>query len=120
MRGQVSLEFILYTVFATAALAGILYVYKAGFPAMSRQEGIDYVGELINEVNSRMGSTYAQFTAYVPKAVCNTTINGGYADIYGKRFVVDGNVSLSGALCDGGGFIQAVRMSYTNGSYLVS
>jgi hypothetical protein len=120
MSGQISLEFILYTVFAVIALAGILFVYRAGLPTINKSEGIDYIGELVSSLNSRMGSMYAQFTAYVPKAICNTTINGGYAEVYGERFAVDGNIVLSNAICDGSGSVQLVVMSYTNGNYLVS
>ncbi len=119
MRAQTTLEFMLYTLVSVSALVAVVYAYQNALPAFEKSENIGYVEELISMVNLRLGGNYAQFDAYVPKAICNTTVEDGYAEIYGDKIVLDANVKFLGSLCNYSGLIRTVTLSYHNGSYLV-
>lgn len=120
MRGQLSLEFMMYIVVGTLALSGMLYVYtqKSGWMRSSMQTS--YMEDFIAEVNSNVGYSMAKFSTFVPEGLCGAYPDGS-SIVEGGPMHLDSGVVISNSVCDAEGRVSNITMTrFRNGTYEIS
>ena len=118
-KAQLSLEFLLYTVVSGISLAVTLGVFLHAQGAESGIGTRSYIEELVASINAGMAYSGSEFSAYVPKSLCNATVAGGRLNTASGSFALDGPLEIEGnALCPSASGIERIRMIYAyNGTY---
>jgi hypothetical protein len=123
MRGQLSLEFMLYLAATGASLVFSLAIFGGAQTKLGPQISQVELYALVSAINARFGYQQSSFYAFVPAAFCGAEFNSSvivYDDVsyqfYAPLIVADGICANSGI----GGSRLLSMTQYLNGTYLLS
>ncbi len=119
MRGQLSLEFMLYIAVGVLALSGMLYVYMQSSAWMRSDMQASYMEEFVAAVNSNMGYSRSEFSIFVPAGLCDSASNATSITA-GTALHFDAGVEISDNVCRIDGSVGNLTMTrLQNGTYEV-
>ena len=119
---QLSFEFLIYTALSIAALAVATGLFVYSSQASSAVSSREYLEQLAALLNSNMGYQHSTFYAFVPRAVCNSSVAGTEISSRFGNFSLNGRVSVpAGMLCGVSGKVDRLNMSRQyNGTYYIT
>lgn len=118
MKGQMSLEFMFYVVFSVLAISGALMIYIHKAPHVNSTIETSYLESFVSVVNSNIGYSKSEFTVFVPKAICKSSINGTVLYFDKSVFSFNSNMKMDSSVCvNSGGIERLVLLNRYNGTY---
>jgi hypothetical protein len=121
MRGQLSLEFLLYLAATGASLVFSLAVFEGAQGRLAPQIAQAELYALVSAVNARVGYQHSAFYAFVPSAFCKSAATTG-GIVYGNvTYGFGAPIIVANEVCAGGAGSEHLDMTqYLNGTYLLS
>ncbi|MGC8586102.1 MAG: hypothetical protein ACP5K5_00965 [Candidatus Micrarchaeia archaeon] len=117
MKGQLSFEYMIYIVAGLASMSMALAGGSLAINAISQRIDAAYMGSLASEINSNMAYSKSTFTAYIPKCICNASLNSTSIAIGNTVYGLSGEVEF-GNLCKYSGSIRTIELRRLyNGTY---
>lgn len=118
MKGQLSLEFMLYVIFSVLAISGALLIYMHKAVHLDSTIQTSYLEGFVGVVNSNIGYSKSEFTAFVPKTICKSLINGSMLYFNKLVFSFNSNMKIDQSVCNDSGSVERlVLLNRYNGTY---
>lgn len=111
-----------YAAMAIASLVVSLRIFSIGVSVQGTTADNAYAEELAAVINSNVGYSSSEFSAYVPKSICNATFANGTMTIGGYSIALASELTIaSGAICgQSGGPERLLMYRASNGSYALT
>ncbi len=117
MKAQLSFEYMIYIVAGLASMAMALAGGSLAMNAISQRINAAYMGSLVSEIDSNMAYSESTFTAYIPKCICNASLNSTSIIMGNTIYELSGAVEF-GNLCKYSGSIRTIELRRLyNGTY---
>ena len=121
MRGQTSLEFLIYVAIAAASTAVMLKLYLFGNASIAAYQQNSSMEQLAGQIALQFGQQSGSFYAYLPMEPCNLAAEGASIIYTNRSYPLPGNISINRTkICGMHGLVELYTETAQNGTLVVS